>query len=160
MLKNNRKHQLGLGLIESLIALLVISIGLLGVAALQITSLKQSSSAQNHSQAVWYSYEMTDRINANRGAILQYVGIDTANTYDKDCQGSPCSPSDMVTADAQIWKNLVSKLPSGRGVITQPNAGVQALQVTVMWDDGADESNCTNGEPNSNGMTCYTVTIQ
>lgn len=150
--------QKGIGLIESLITLLVISIGLLGIAALQITSLKQSTSSQAHSQAVWFSYEMTDRINANRGAFDQYIGIDTNNSYSMDCSASACTPAQMVDADAKIWSDLVKTLPDGRGVITQPVAGT--LQVSVMWDDGSDESNCIYNEPNSAGMTCYTVTIQ
>lgn len=153
------KYQTGLGLIESLIALLVISVGLLGIAALQITSLKQSSSSQYHSQAVWYNYEMTDRIEANRGAFAQYAGIDTTQTYSMDCESSACTPANMVQADAQVWSNLVSNLPSGKGVITQSNG---LLQVTVMWDDGAEKSNCIYGEPVTAGTTwtCYTVTLQ
>lgn len=158
-LSKHLKNQPGFGLIEALIALLVISVGLLGIAALQITSLKQSSSAQHHSQAVWYNYEMTDRIEANRVAYGQYAGVDTSKNYSMDCENSACTPSKMVEADAQIWGNLVSNLPSGRGVITQNNG---ILQVTVMWDDGADKSNCIYGEPVTSGTTwtCYTVTLQ
>lgn len=158
LIKSNCKYQAGLGLIESLIALLVISVGLLGIAALQITSMKQSSSAQFHSMAVWFNYEMTDRINANRVAFAQYDGIDTTSAPSKDCETSFCSPADMVEADAEVWSNMVSNLPSGKGVVTLQEDG--SLLVSVMWDDGADESNCIYGEPDSSGMTCYTVTLQ
>jgi type IV pilus assembly protein PilV len=160
VLRSSDKHQNGLGLIESLIALLVISVGLLGIAALQITSMKQSSSAQFHSMAVWFNYEMTDRINANRGVFAQYTGISTTDSHTQTCntKDSPCTPAQMIEADAKIWSELVSKLPSGKGVIIQNED--KSLQVTVMWDDGADESNCTNNVPNSDEMTCYSVTIQ
>ncbi len=162
VLRSSDKYQSGLGLIESLIALLVISVGLLGIAALQITSMKQSSSAQFHSMAVWFNYEMTDRINANRGITVfpQYAGISTADAHSQNCEtaASPCTPAQMIEADAKIWSELVSKLPSGKGVIIQNDDN--SLQVTVMWDDGADESNCTNNVPNSDGMTCYSVTLQ
>ncbi len=155
---NNRiNNQSGMGMIESLIALLVISIGLLGIAALQISSLQQSSSANWHSQAVWYSYEMTDRINANRSSFAAYAGIDTDNSYNQDCQTGTCTSAAMVTADAAEWQTLVRNLPQGRGFVSQTGS---LLTVSVMWDDGADASNCTNGEADSTDMTCFTVTIQ
>ena len=154
--KHSLRRQTGLGLIESLIALMVISIGLLGIAALQLSSLKQSSSAQWHTQAVWFSYEMTDRIVANKIAFASYEGIDTSSDFSMDCEASACTPDQLVTADAEDWKNLVSKLPNGRGVITSP--GANTLTVSVMWEDGDETTNCTNGEPDTSGMTCYTVT--
>ncbi len=153
--RNNR--QSGMGLIEALIALLIISIGLLGIAALQITSLQQSSSANWHSQAVWYNYEMTDRINANRTSLASYAGIDTAGSYSQDCQAADCTSAQMVNADAQEWKNLVSNLPQGRGFVSQNG---DLVTVSVMWDDGTDTTNCTNGEADSANMTCFTVTMQ
>ncbi|MCP4489101.1 MAG: type IV pilus modification protein PilV [Gammaproteobacteria bacterium] len=164
-------RQSGMGLIEALIALLIISIGLLGIAALQITSLQQSSSANWHSQAVWYNYEMTDRINANRSGFVDadgipdqallaaaYDDIDTNNTYTQDCQADTCTPADMVTADGQEWGTLVSNLPAGRGFVSQDVNGL--ITVSVMWDDGAEASNCSNGEADRDKMTCFTVTMQ
>ncbi len=152
--KNSR--QSGMGLIEALIALVIISIGLLGIAALQITSLQQSSSANWHSQAVWYSYEMTDRINANRASLADYDGIDTAGSYTGSCSAG-CTPAQMVDADALEWKTLVSNLPQGRGFVNQ--AG-NLITVSVVWDDGADATNCDNGEKNKDKMTCFAVTMQ
>lgn len=155
-LVNITTKQTGMGMIESLVALVIISIGLLGIASLQITSLKQSSSAQWHSQAVWFSYEMTDRIAANRTAFVQYDGIDTDNAYSQDCQAAPCTDAQMVTADAQDWKALVGTLPLGRGFIS--SAG-NTLTVSVMWDDGASSTNCGPGVTTPNNRTCYSVTV-
>ncbi|MCP4186677.1 MAG: type IV pilus modification protein PilV [Gammaproteobacteria bacterium] len=152
---NNR--QSGMGMIEALIALLIISIGLLGIAALQITSLQQSSSANWHSQAVWYNYEMTDRINANRDSLASYAGIDTAGSYGQDCQATDCTSQQMVNADAQEWQTLVGNLPEGRGFVSQNG---DLVTVSVMWNDGADATNCINGEADSANMTCFTVTMQ
>jgi len=160
ILNSTKKQQTGLSMIESLVALLVISIGLLGIASLQLSSLKQSSSAQWHTQAVWMSYEMTDRISSNRSAFNQYGVIDTNNTYNQDCEGSLCTPGQMVEADALDWKEMVTNLPQGRGVILPPaGGGANTLIVSIMWKDNSDESNCINGEPDANDMTCYTVTV-
>ncbi len=161
----NNLDQAGMSLIESLIALLVISIGLLGIAALQISSLQQSSSANWHSQAVWYNYEMTDRINTNRAGFANqaalaaaYNDIDTNDSYSQDCQAGPCTAAQMVQADAQEWQTLVQNLPQGRGFVNQTATGL--LVVSVMWNDGAAQTNCTNGEDGSANMTCFAVTMQ
>jgi type IV pilus assembly protein PilV len=153
---NKMKNQMGLGLIESLIALLVISIGLLGIAALQITSMQQTSSSQWHSQAIWYSYEMTDRISANSANYALYDKIDTNKSYSMDCKTNSCTPVQMMTADAQDWSDMVKTLPEGRGVIT---LNQNSLTVSVIWQDNAGESNCTNGEPHTSTQSCFTVTI-
>ena len=157
-LNDRQNRQSGMGMIESLIAVLIISIGLLGIAALQITSLQQSSSANWHSQAVWYNYEMTDRINANRSGFASYAGIDTSDSFSQDCQASACTPADLADADAQEWQTLVRRLPNGRGFVTETVPGL--LTISVMWDDGADATNCINGEADSANMTCFSVTVQ
>ena len=54
LIKN--KIQKGVTLIEAMIALLVISVGLLGIASLQITAMSQNTSALNHNKAVWIAY--------------------------------------------------------------------------------------------------------
>ena len=68
------RQQHGVSLVESMIALLVISIGLLGIAALQVTSISQNSSAFHHSQAVWAAYDMSDRIQYLAGQKLKKQG--------------------------------------------------------------------------------------
>jgi type IV pilus assembly protein PilV len=156
-LRGSIKKQHGLGLIESLIALVIISIGLLGIAALQITSMQSSASAQWHTQAVWYSYEMTDRISANSNSFALYDQIDTDTGYSMDCQSAACTPGEMVTADAADWSNMVQTLPNGRGIISLD--ANNNLQVSVIWDDNSAENNCPDGVPASSDQSCFTVTI-
>lgn len=157
MLKR-QSTQRGVTLVESMIALLVISIGLLGIAALQITAMSQNTSALNHSQAVWITYNMSDRIRANKDVIASYDGIDTTGTYSQDCMASACTPAQMVTADAAEWATLVGTLPGGRGIIANVADGVL---VTVMWDDegtGATGTNCGN-DP-AVDLTCYSMVVE
>ncbi len=160
----NRKNQQGVSLIESMIALIVISVGLLGIAALQLTAMGQNSSALNHSQAVWISYNISDRIRANNNQVnplnsqfLQYSGIDTNQDYNQECLTQACTAQQMMTADATDWVTMMSALPGGRGRITPTANG---LLVTVMWDDegtGASGINCGN-DPDVD-LTCYSVEL-
>ena len=151
-------RQQGVSLIESLIALLVISIGLLGIAALQFSAMKQNSSALHHSQSVWISYDIADRIRANFNQFDNYAGIDTNNTYAQDCVSSACSSAKLITSDAQGWARLVQNLPSGRGTITSPVA--DELLIKVMWDDEGTDATGTNcGTDPAIDLTCFTATM-
>ena len=151
------RRQRGLTLIESMISLLIISVGLLGIAALQITAMKQNAIALNHSQAVWIGYDMADRIRANVLQFTTYAGIDTSNTYAQDCMSAACNNTQMVTADAAEWSTQIQNLPAGRGIIA---GDATRLDVSVMWDDegtGATGTNCGNNP--AVDLTCYTVTL-
>ena len=153
-----RHYQRGVTLVEAMIALLVISVGLLGIASLQITAMNQNASSLHHSQAVWYAYNMSDRIRANISQFNNYVGINTdTNDYNKDCMSASCVPADMITADAADWETMLSNLPGGVGIVSSPG---NELLVTVMWDDdgtGATGTNC-GGDP-AVDLTCYTMAV-
>ena len=154
---NTPASQHGLSLIESMVALLVISIGLLGIAALQITAMNQNTSSLNHSQAVWIAYNMSDRIRSNLPEYDNYNGVDTETPPGGDCESNPCSPDAMLDADATEWADLMQNLPGGRGMITRNADG---LLITVMWDDegtGATGTNCGN-DPEVD-LTCYTLAV-
>ena len=155
-MKHNNQN--GMSLIEAMVALVVISVGLLGIAALQIVALQQNASSQWHSQAVWFSYEMTDRIMANNSVFNAYSGIDTLGSYAQDCQAATCTANQMITADAQDWQQRINNLPSGQGLI-ESNVNNELI-IKVMWDDegtGATGTNCSANKQND--LTCYTVTI-
>jgi len=153
----HHSRQRGLTIVECLVTLVVISIGLLGIAALQLTSMKQNSSALQHSKAVWATYNMADRIRSNGIRFGDYTGIDTNSAYAQDCNASPCNDSQLVTADAAEWSAKVRELPAGRGRIT---GNTDQLMVTVMWDDegtGATGTACSGNAQVD--LTCYSITL-
>ncbi len=158
MLKLNKK-QLGLSLIESMVALLVISVGLLGIAALQVTSMQQNNSALHHSQAVWIGYNVADRIRANYTEFDSYVGTNTSTPYTQDCTTSACTASEVVVSDQQDWATAVQNLPGGLGTITQTAGVPDELLIRVMWDDDATGATGTGCSGGSSDLTCYSVTL-
>ncbi len=151
------RRQRGLSILEAMISLLIISIGLLGIATLQITSMKQNASALNHSQAVWLGYNMADRIRSNISEFANYAGIKTSGSYTRNCMSAACTTGQMITADAQEWQTQIQNLPGGLGWVT---GDATQLIVTVMWDDdgkGGAGTGCSN-DPTVD-LTCYTVTL-
>lgn len=131
-------HQSGVGLIEILISLLILSIGLLGLAAMQTNGLKHNRNAYYRTQATILAYDMVDRMRANSGQASTYV-TDYGAASGSACS-SNCTPSQIATTDKIQWKtNLSNQLPSGDGKIE--DNGSNNYDITIKWTDG--EGNAT-----------------
>lgn len=127
-----RRSQSGMTLIEVLIAVLVLSVGLLGLAAMQTVSLRQNQSAAVRSQATLLAYEITDRMRANRQGALD-------GDYNLAIDAATPAPTDIPTTDLAEWRNeLDLRLPAGTGSVAV-DANDMAT-IVVQWDDsrGAD----------------------
>ena len=98
----------GLSLIEVLVTLIILAIGLLGLAALQMNSLRQNTAAYERSVASMLAYEIIDRMHANFGNGAAYG---TAFEIEPpappvDCQDplAECSAAEMAAYDMAVWK--------------------------------------------------------
>ena len=122
----------GFTLVEALVALLALSIGLLGVAALQLSGLKNNLSAAWRSQATYLSYDIIDRMRANRDRRVDYA-----------CgTGAAPNPGGVASRDLQAWKaNLAATLPGGDGTVVVNGADNTIVTVTVQWTDQRGAAN-------------------
>jgi type IV pilus assembly protein PilV len=128
----------GFSLIEVLVTLVVLSIGLLSLAALQIATLKNNNSALTRFEATTHLYEILDRMRANRTPALQ-------GAYNISMAGTATAGSDVASQDLSAWKqSLLANLPDGNGSITVNN---RVATVTVQWTESWDET--LNGQPMS-----------
>ena len=130
----------GAGLIEVLITLVVLSVGLLGLAALQASALKLSTQADNRSQATFLAYEMADRMRANRAAALAdaYV-LPTFASVECDPALVLSDAGTLATRDLEEWRNaLACLLPQGQGRIER-NGGIVTIRVRCDDSRGADD---------------------
>jgi type IV pilus assembly protein PilV len=127
----------GLTLLEILIAVLVTSIGLLGLAGLQTAAVRFNTSAYYRSQATSLAYDLADRMRANREAALDgdYDAIDIDDT-------PPACPvaagvGSMAVIDAAAWQNaLACALPLGTGDVTRAD---DLFTITVQWNESRGE---------------------
>jgi len=138
--KYSINQQTGFTLLEVLVSLVIISIGLLGLAGLQATGLKNNLSASHRSQATQLSYDIADRMRSNKASINNYLTSFMAPTVAGKQNGcltaAGCSSSQMAQHDLYEWNlSLINLLPSGEGVIS-----LAAGNYTVMvnWDDNRD----------------------
>ncbi len=124
----------GFTLIEIMVAVVVLAIGLLGLAGLQATSLRFNNSAYHRSQATNLAYDMADRMRVNRQAALNAAyDLCNANVNAAVCVG-------LAKQDVQEWRTaLASTLPLGTGSIAR-TAGTNVFKITVQWDDSRGEA--------------------
>ena len=148
-------YQGGFTLLEILIALLVLSIGLLGMAGLQATSLRNSHDAYVTTRATYLAHDMADRMRANRSALATYTGLSGVS---HDCVTVSCSPTDIAENDISEWLAEVQTLPGGQGNIVQAGS---LFTITVMWDElrnGATGVGCDPNNPTD--MRCVSIITQ
>lgn len=113
-------------MLEVLVAIVVLSIGLLGLAGLMASSLKNSHSAYQRTQATWLAYDALDRMRANRGVAL-------AQGYNLALGATP-GGSGLAATDLSEWDAaLANTLPAGDGSIAVAAGG--AVSIIVQWND-------------------------
>lgn len=119
----------GVGLVEVLVAVTVLAFGMLGIAAMQATALRNGQSASQRSQAVVATYAILERMRANH-AVAGNGGYDLAAMT---C--APPNTGDLAATDLHDWiESLHESLgPSACGQIV--DCGGDACRIIVQWDD-------------------------
>ena len=136
----------GFSLLEVLIALVVLSVGLLGLAALQAAGLRGSSSAFQRSQAVVLASDIADRMRVNRQGLSYFEdGSPVAQTEgaDNDCNdhtdgsdevaAAACSAVEMAAQAVFDWG--ASMPPGYAGTITAVAGAANRFTISVTWTD-------------------------
>jgi type IV pilus assembly protein PilV len=119
--------QRGMTLVEVLVTLLIISVGLLGVGALQLTSLRNNYDAFVRSQAAVLSSEIIDRMRANRDAAR-------GGAYNV-ALGPHTATSTPAETDLTAWKAaLAAAMPNGDGQVAI-DAATLMITVTIQWGE-------------------------
>ena len=161
----------GFTMLEVLVALVVLSLGLLGIAALLVTTQKSNSSSYIRQQAVQSAYNILDRIRANQiEAVLG--GYNASNLAGAgqtpavaaapavDCTQTACTAPQMAAYDIWHWQARdLAQLTNGCGSVTTTASGNNTLvTITVQWDDGQASPQLGNIAASPGGtLAQYTV---
>jgi len=131
---STRQH--GFTLVEAMVALVVLSVGMIGTAALFAQGLSAGSTARYRTQAVNLVADMADRIRVNRLGQAAYAGLAANNNCDPAGGGGvDCAPAQMAAHDLFVWNQQVLQvLPNGQWQI-QFNAAAlpPSYAIQVSW---------------------------
>ena len=134
----HRRPQKGFSLVEVLIALVVMSVGMLGIAGLYVQSMQAGRTSMLRHHAVTLAGDVADRIRANPRAGIAYIDPVGA---DNNCvaMNNDCTPAEMASHDVLVWKaQAVETLPGGDvTIVFTPAAALlpPTYQITVTWTE-------------------------
>ena len=123
----------GFTLIEVLVALVVMSVGMLGIAGLYVTSMQAGRTSLFHHYAVTLAGDVADRIRANPRAAAAYAGVGANNNCVSG--GVDCTPAEMAANDIFLWdQQAVDTLPTGTVTVVFDNGvAPPTYQITIAW---------------------------
>ena len=116
-------RQRGLSLVEVLVAVVLLSVGLLGLAGLQASGLRVGLSSIHRSEAAQLAQDMIERMRAN---------VANAGSYGLALGDAAPACASVAACDLRDWRLRLQSLPAGTGAVAV--SGRQAT-VTVQWDD-------------------------
>ncbi|TGG91085.1 type IV pilus modification protein PilV [Natronospirillum operosum] len=147
------ERQRGVSLIEVLVAVVILAVGLLGLAALLGNAMQSNQHAQGRTQAVFLASDMMERLRANRNNIEDYAPLPFMdNPADCNTSWAPDNSTSVAANDIGEWQNsLRCLLPDGNGRVTLND---DLVTITVRWVE-VDELSDDGGA----GQPTETVTL-
>ena len=146
----------GFTMLEILISIIILSIGLLGLASLQAFSLKNAGNANYRGAATQQAYDLADRMRANKAALDIGSYNNQQGVLVTSCfQAAGCNTLEMAQMDVFVWnENNARLLPGGRGFVctdSTPNDGTPAspacdnlpnspYAIKIWWDERTSDS--------------------
>ncbi|MGH8257952.1 MAG: type IV pilus modification protein PilV [Steroidobacteraceae bacterium] len=130
ILHRAQSRQHGFSMIEVLIAVLVFSLGMLGIAGLLIFALQSNHVAYLRTQATFLAHNMADRMGANPAGVWGANGASYYNINAIDGPGTPvpscaagCGPQDLAARDIAAWSQQLRTFLPGAAATIDCNAG-------------------------------------
>lgn len=151
-------QQSGVSLIEVLVSVIVMAIGLLGLAALQGSAVRFNHSAELRSIANSQAQSMIDRMRANKQGVESGF-YNNLSGLPSPTQCSACSPAQLAQYDLYQFNSTNAQLlPSGQGRVT---GNGRVFTITIFWDNdrsGATGTNCSGNT--ALDLTCLSMSVE
>lgn len=157
-----RRGNAGMSMIEVLIAIVILTFGMLGIAALQALALRSSQSSIARNEAIAQSYAVLDAMRANRAsALLGGYNLGAYDAGDEDQTSWICDPPEddntLVSKDLNEWMTRMQSaqgLGPGSCAIIAPVPGIQdTFQVRLRWNDSRGDTGGGNQSENQTIVT-------
>lgn len=153
------RNELGATLIEVMISVLIMAIGLLGIAAMQAAALRNSQSSLERSQAVISTYTVLDAMRANRQAAL----AGAYNTADFLCKTD--GSGSLAALDQAAWiKGWRSTLgvdgTSDTDVCGKIDCASDICKISLRWNDSRATNATSDGKAQGNSAEIFSTKVQ
>lgn len=161
------KHQKGVGLVEILVALLLLAIGVLGFIALQYRAMEATAESGSRVEAMTLARDLAERIRVNRSAIDTYeTELATAanQTSTMDCLNNFCSAAELADYDVNQVVQKARSMGMTMNYMTCQNTDSERKCVYVAWGDtsatnGTNPEDCTSGTSYNPNSTCVIMEV-
>lgn len=170
-----RPSDRGFSLVEVLVALIVLAVGLLGIAKMEALAISNISVANRRSLAAIQAQSLADAMHLNRGfwstaaanaAVITVSGTTVTNapvTPWPDCtfgKNAPCTPAGLASYDLQQWANNLSLLlPNDQATITCNNSAPIDCLITISWSEEAVAMNNAQVQTGTSAIQNPTYTL-
>lgn len=158
----------GFSMIEVAVALLVLAVGLLGIAGLQTSGMKATLKSQQRTVAMNQVQDLADRIRANLSGLRakEYIKAIAGAAPSPDCVSSAntCTAAELAASDLYNWQTASSTLlPAGEGGVTCTDIDAvktptildagSSCMITLRWDSNRDGATGTGCDPTNTGAS-------
>ncbi|HEX8596815.1 MAG TPA: type IV pilus modification protein PilV [Pseudomonas sp.] len=157
MIDAKSSAQTGMTLVEVLVSVLILAIGLLGAAAIQLNALKYTDSSAMTSQASFIAYDMMDRIRANVDGNASGNGVhDVLTTYALAAlsDAPAANLSDARAQDLSDFRTNITNFAGDSGANSRIEIANPVVTITIEWDD----SRAVSASAGANGSTTASTT--
>jgi type IV pilus assembly protein PilV len=146
-----RRHSVGFSLIEVMVTLVILSLGLLGIAGLLVSGVSNAASTEATAKANQLAADMADRMRAN--PTVAASGTSEYITLYGSTAASATGTLSIANQDKKDWLiALAAQLPRGDGKITSSSAGtVRKMEIEIRWNNcmgtisDTNKTDCING---------------
>lgn len=167
---NLRSSQHGVGMVEVLVALIILAIGALGYVMLQVRALEATAESTQRIQAINVARDLAERVRANRTGWASYqtelgpTGTQVRATATPDCAAANCNASQLADFDV----NEIATFATQYGMRLEMSAcpGTSNRQcIFTAWgnttptNSTTDTSSCTNGNSYRTNSTCIMMEV-
>jgi type IV pilus assembly protein PilV len=174
MIPTSRTQAEGFSLIEVLVALAIITAGLLGIAGMQALAIGGTQTSRTESLVAVAAQSLAGAMQANSGYWLaglfpagaftvtgSAISDSTLNSQNTNCVSSSCTPGQMAGYDLQQWgTNLQTLIPSAAGTITCQAASPSVCTITVNWTARASAAVNSGTVNSASTAMSYTLVSQ
>jgi type IV pilus assembly protein PilV len=139
-MKSTKSRQRGISLMESLIALVVLALGIMGLAGVQTRVLAESRTSNHRAVAIGLIDDLNNRMLLNRNAALASptpYALDWADaaTAAQDCKTAQCSGGELAQSDLNEWRaSVAAALPGGSASVFLSPTDSRQVGIAIGWN--------------------------